>query len=446
MTLLDILPSLRNGSHPRLDPAIWPRTTHVDEAGRITVGGVALADIADQYGTPAYVIDEADFRGRIRTYRKTLPDSAMSYAGKALLTTGIAGWVAQEGLGVDVCSPGELATAIAGGIDPARIIVHGFAKTYDDLRIALAAGVGRVVVDSPLEITYLANLARRPQSVLVRVTPDLDIHGHPAVTTGVDDQKFGLTLSGDQAMDAVRRILTEPQLRLVGLHCHLGSQITDPALFGEAIHRLIAAMADVRSRHGVLLGELNIGGGHGVPYVVGDAELDLSAFAATVDDALDLACAAERFPRPRLAMEPGRAIAARAGVTLYRVSDVKKRPGGRTFIAVDGGMSDNPRVALYGARYTVAVANRHAAGPSIVATVAGRHCEAGDVIARDVEVPADIHAGDLLAVACTGAYHHSMASTYNMVGRPPLISVRDSRLHALVRRETTADLLARDRG
>jgi len=446
MTLLDILPSLRHATRPRLDPDVWPRTVGVDEGGRMTVGGVALADIADHYGSPAYVLDEADFRYRIARYRKALPGVEVVYAAKALLTTGVARWLADERMAVDVCSPGELATAIAGGVDPARIILHGNAKSHDDLDSAVQAGVGRIVIDSPLEVCYLEGLVRQPQRVLIRVTPDIDIHGHPAVTTGISDQKFGLSIDGGQLDIAVSRIAAEPLLELVGLHCHIGSQITDPALYGEAVRRMIEVMADIRLRHGILIPELNIGGGHGVPYTGGDPVLDLERLSLFIEDALDAACAANRFPRPRIVVEPGRAISARAGVTIYRVQGVKCRPGGRTFVAVDGGMSDNPRVALYGARYSVALANRHPAGPTMPVTVVGRHCESGDEIARDVELPADVHPGDLLAVGCTGAYHHSMASTYNMVGRPPLIAVSDARMHALVRRETTGDLLARDRG
>lgn len=209
---------------------------------------------------------------------------------------------------------------------------------------------------------------------------------------------------------------------------------------------MIAAMADVRARHGVILTELNLGGGHAIPYASGDPELNLDQLADVIEDALDEACAAERFPRPQIVVEPGRAISGRAGVTLYRVCSVKTQCGGRTFVAVDGGMSDNPRVSLYGARYAVALANRHPLGLKQRVTVAGRHCESGDEIARDVELPADLRPGDLLAVACTGAYHHSMASNYNMVGRPPLVAVSEGRARELVRRETVADLLARDRG
>jgi diaminopimelate decarboxylase len=448
MTLLDILPSIGHAAPRRFDSAIWPATTRSDEEGRVCIGGVPLVDIADEFHTPTYVIDETDFRRRARRYRKALRDATVVYAGKSLLTTAVARWAREEGLGVDVCSSGELAVALAGGVDPARIVMHGNAKSPDELRDATSAGVGRIVLDSTMEIAYLAGLARRRQPVLVRVTPDLDKSGPStrAVTTGISDQKFGFPLAGDRAADAVRRVLAHPILDLVGLHCHIGSQVTDAALYGEAIRRMIAAMADVRARHGVILTELNIGGGHGIPYIPGDRELDLDELSRVIEDALDGACAAEHFPRPAIVVEPGRAVSGRAGVTLYRVCAVKTQPGGRTFVAVDGGMSDNPRVSLYGSQYTVTLANRHPLGAVQRVTAAGRHCEAGDEIARDIELPADLHPGDLLAVACTGAYHHSMASNYNMVGRPPLIAVKDGRARALVRRETVADLLARDCG
>ncbi len=446
MTLLDMLPSIGRAAPRRLDPAIWPVTTHSDEEGRLCIGDIPLSDIADEFHTPTYVIDETDFRYRARRYRKVLRGVEVVYAGKSLLTTAVARWAREEGLGVDVCSAGELAVALAGGVDPARIIMHGNAKSPDELQEAVSTGVGRIVLDSCIEIAYLAGCARKRQPVLIRVTPDIDIHGHRAVTTGISDQKFGFTLAEDQAADAVKRVLAHPILDLVGLHCHIGSQVTDPALYGEAIHRMIAAMADIRAQHGVILTELNIGGGHAIPYVPGDRELELDELAVVIEDALDEACAAEHFPRPTIVVEPGRAISARAGVTLYRVCSVKTQPGGRTFVAVDGGMSDNPRVSLYGAQYTVTLANRHSLGPKQRVTVAGRHCEAGDEIARDIELPVDLHPGDLLAVACTGSYHHNMASNYNMVCRPPLIAVKDGRARQLVRRETIADLLSRDCG
>jgi diaminopimelate decarboxylase len=446
MTLLDHLPSLRQAATPRIDPRIWPLTAALDDLGRLCVGDVALTDIADEFRTPAYVLDETDFRTRLRRYRSALPAADIVYAAKSLLCTGVARWVIESGAGIDVSSAGELATALVAGADPARMVMHGNAKSDDELRDAAVIGVGRIVVDSLMDIAYLSCEARQPLRLLVRVTPDIDIHGHPAVMTGVNGQKFGFTLGDGRAAEAVKRIVAHPLLTLAGLHCHIGSQITDPALFSEAIRRMVATMADIRARHGIILSELNIGGGHGVPYVSGDPELDPSALSELIDDALDTACANERFPRPRIVVEPGRAISARAGVTLYRVIAVKSQAGGHIFVAVDGGMSDNPRVGLYGAKYTVALANRHSPAPTRTVTVAGRHCEAGDEIARDVELPADIRPGDLLAVACTGAYHHSMASNYNLVCRPPLVAVHHGRTCELVRRETLADLLGRDRG
>jgi diaminopimelate decarboxylase len=446
MTLLDFLPSLQHAAPSRIDPAVWPKTARVDDYGRLCVGGVPLSDIADEFGTPAYVLDEDDFRHRARRYRTVLKDAEIVYAGSALLTTAVARWLREEGLGLAVRSGGELATALAGGVDPARIIMHGNAKTPTELRDAAAVGVGRIVVDSGTEIAILACEVSKPQRVLLRVTPDIDIHGHLSLTTGVTDQKFGFASSDGHAALAVTRILHQPLLDLVGLHCHIGSQVGDASLYGEAIRRMVATMADIRTTHGAILGELNIGGGHGVPYTSGDPELNLAELADVIDDALDEACAAERFPRPRIVVEPGRAISARAGVTLYRVIAVKSQPGGRTFVAVDGGMSDNPRVALYGAKYSVTLANRHSLASTQPVTVAGRHCESGDEVARDVALPTDVHPGDLLAVACTGAYHHSMASNYNLVGRPPVVAVAAGCPREIVRRETIADLLSRDRG
>ncbi|HUH69184.1 MAG TPA: diaminopimelate decarboxylase [Mycobacterium sp.] len=443
MTLFELLPSLRHGLNPHLDRAVWPLSSYVDDLGRLCVGGVAATEIAAEFGTPTYVVDEEDFRARIRCYRAAFPDAELIYAGKALLSAAVAGWAAAEGAGVDVCSGGELATALAGDVPPSRIILHGNAKTADELQDAVAAGIGRIVIDSPSEIALLAGWVRRRQCVLVGVIPDID---PGAVSTGALDQKFGFALAGGQAAGAVKRVLDQPWLDLVGLHCQLGSQLTDAGLYGEAIRQMIAVMAEVRDRHRVVLTELNLGGGHAVPYISGDPELSLRALATVIDSALRSACAEHRYPRPQIVIEPGRAIVARAGVTLYRAISVKRQPGGRTFVAVDGGMGDVPRAALYRAKYTVALANRHLPAATAPVTVVGRHCEAGDEIARDVELPADIHPGDLLAVACTGAYHHSMGSSRNLVGRPPLVSVADGHSRELVRRETVADLLARDCG
>jgi len=291
--------------------------------------------------------------------------------------------------------------------------------TPGELCKATNAGVGRIVVDSPTEVAFLAAGVRQPQALQVRVSPDIDFYEPSSVTADLNDQMLGFARTDGQAADAIRRALDQPLLYLVGLQCHIGSQVTDASLYGEAIRQMVPLMAEVRSRHGVILTELNIGGGHGVLYVSGDPELDLDALQDFIDDALDASCAAERFPRPTIVVEPGRAMSARAGITLYRVLSVQSQPGGRAIVVVDGGLSDNPRVALYDARYTIALANRHSMTAMQPMTVVGRHGESGDEIARDIALPADLHAGDLHAVACTGAYHHIMASTYNMVGRPP---------------------------
>ncbi len=444
-----------------LNPGIWPLTARAVAGGGISVGGVPLADIAAEYSTPAYVLDEADVRQRCREYRQAFADAEIAYAGKAFLCRAMAHWVDEEGLSLDVCSEGELAVASSVGFPAERIVLHGNAKTPGDLRAALAYGVGRIVVDSAGEIARIAALAgpaAQPgahllahpltwprQRVLVRVTPGVDAHAHPALATGVENQKFGFSLSTGAAADAVRRILAQPELELAGLHCHLGSQITRPEAFEVAARRLVGLMAAVHAEHGVTLPELNLGGGHGVPYTEDDQDFDLTAFAGRIHAAVRGACASLRLPVPRLTVEPGRAIISRAMVTLYRVISVKHLAGLRTFVAVDGGMSDNPRPALYGARYSVRSASRPVA-PAQAATVVGRHCEAGDVLATDVALPAGTRPGDLLAVACTGAYNHSMASNYNLVGRPPVVAVRDGAARLLVRRETSADLRRRDVG
>ncbi|KKC06684.1 diaminopimelate decarboxylase family protein [Mycobacterium nebraskense] len=432
MTLFELLPSLKHGLNPHLDRAIWPLSAYVDDLGRLCVGDVAADDIAAEFGTPTYVVDEEDFRARIRCYRATLPDAELIYAGKALLSVDVARWAADEGAGVNVCSAGELATALAADVPPSRIVLDGVitaAELYD----AVAAGVGRIVVDSPSEISLLACQVRHRQRVLVGVIPDV----------GVIDQKFGFALSGGQAAGALRRVLDQPWLDLVGLHCRLGSHLTDASLYGAAISQMIGVMAEVRDRHRIVLTELNLGGGHAVPYLSGDLELNLRSLGSAIDGALESACAKHEFPRPRIVIEPGRAIAARAGMTLCRVIAVKRQPGGRTFVAVDGSAGDNP--GNRGAKYTVALANRHRPAVTAPVTVVGRHGD-GDEIARDVELPADIHPGDLLAVARTGAYQHSTVPSHSLLGRPPLVAVSGGKCRELVRRETVADLLARDRG
>ncbi|HEY4465172.1 MAG TPA: diaminopimelate decarboxylase [Streptosporangiaceae bacterium] len=424
----------------------WPATATRSRTGVVSVGGVALREIAAEYGTPAYVLDERDVRDACRAYRAAFPGGEVAYAAKAFLCRAMARWADEEGLAMDVCSAGELSVAASVGFPAGRLILHGNAKTPQDLHAALDYRAGRIVIDCVSEIARLAAEVPYRQPVLLRVTPGVDAHTHAALTTGVEDQKFGVSLAGGAAADAVRRIVAQPALELVGLHCHIGSQITAPDGHVRAARRLAALMAAIRDEHGLVLPQLNLGGGFGVPYTDADTEPDLPGFARAIRAAVTDACAAARLPVPRITVEPGRAIVARAGVTLYRVIAVKRRPAGRVFVAVDGGVSDNPRPALYGASYTFRVAGRPAGHPGPPATIVGRHCEAGDVLARDVPLPADVRPGDLLVAACTGAYHHSMASSYNLVGRPPVIAVIDGRARVLVRRETDADLRRRDVG
>jgi diaminopimelate decarboxylase len=324
------------------------------------VGGVALREIAAEYGTPAHVIDEQDVRQACRAYRAAFPGGEIAYAGKAFLCRSMARWADEEGLSLDVCSAGELSVAASAGFPPERIILHGNAKTPADVHAALDYRAGRVVIDCVTEIRRLAAQVPYRQQVLLRVTPAVDAHTHAALATGIEDQKFGVSLAGGAAADAVRRIVAQPCLELVGLHCHIGSQITEPDGHVLAARRLAGLMAAIRDEHGLVLPQLNLGGGFGVPYADGDAEPDLPKFAGQVRAAVAGACTALRLPVPRITVEPGRSIVARAGVTLYRVIAVKRRPGGRVFVAVDGGMSDNPRSALYGASYTFRMAGRPA--------------------------------------------------------------------------------------
>ncbi|MYW43000.1 diaminopimelate decarboxylase [Streptomyces sp. SID161] len=429
------------------DLSVWPASTTEPLRGALAVGGVPLAEVADRFGTPVYVLDEAEVRDRCRTYRDAFPDAEVLYAAKAFLCRAMAHWTAEEGLGLDVCSAGELELAVTTGFPPERIVLHGNAKSPHDLDTALRLGVGRIVIDSPAEIARLAAAVGPDghQKVMVRVVPGISAGGHEKVRTGTGDQKFGLSISDGYAQHAIARILDQPQLELTGLHCHLGSQITGVKPYLVAVRRLVGLMSRLHEQHGLVLPELDLGGGHGIAYRPGEEALDLTALARKVRAELADACATAGLPVPRLIIEPGRAIAGPAGVAVYRVLSVK-HTGEHVFVAVDGGMSDNPRPALYGVRYAPRLTGRHSTAAPARVTVVGRHCEAGDVLAADVDLPADVRPGDLLAVPVAGAYHLSMASGYNLVGRPPVVAVRDGLARLLVRRESLADIRSRDVG
>ncbi|MBM9503479.1 diaminopimelate decarboxylase [Actinacidiphila acididurans] len=446
MTVSPARPVPALGTGPQ-DLSVWPASASAGTDGDVTVAGVSLREAASRFGTPVYLLDEDEVRARCRAYAAAFPGADVVYAAKALLCRAVARWVREEGLGLDVCSAGELELAVTGGFPAERIVLHGNAKTPEDLRTAVRLGVGRIVIDSVTEIARLATLVAPGdrQQVLLRVVPGVAAGAHPAVRTGTDDQKFGLSIGDGSAEHAVEKVLGQPRLELVGLHCHIGSQIADVEPYLVAVRRMVALLATIRDRHGIALPQLDLGGGHAVPYRAGEPALDLTALAGAVRTELAGACADSDLPVPRLTVEPGRAVVGPAGVVLYHVLAVKDM-GGRTLVAVDGGMSDNPRPALYGVRYAPLLVGRPSPAPLRPVTVVGRHCEAGDVITADALLPADVRPGDLLAVPVAGAYHLSMASTYNMIGRPPLVGLHRGTARVLVRRESLADMEMRDIG
>ena len=447
MTLSELLPSLGCEAADHLEPGVWPRSTRLGEDGELLFAGARVSHLAARFGTPSYLIDEQQVRDTARAYREALSEAEVAYASKALCTRSVLRWVAEEGLSLDTCSAGEIAVARSVGFPAERILLHGNAKTPEDLKAALSYGVRRIVVDSLDEIEQLGALAHGAQQVLIRVTPGVAAGAHTAISTGTEGQKFGFSLLDgvrDNVHSAVEAVLAQPGLRLVGLHCHIGSQVSRVDKYEAATRTMVEMLVKVRDTYGVTLRELDLGGGHAVPYLRDDTDFDLDGYARRLRTALAYECRRHGFPLPRLTIEPGRAIVGPAGITVYRVCAVKR--GSRTFVAVDGGMSDNARPALYGARYTARLVGRHSRAARKPVTVVGRHCESGDVLADEVCLPGDIHPGDLLAVPCTGAYHHSLASNYNQIGRPPLVGIRDGVATLLVRRETEEDLLRRDLG
>jgi diaminopimelate decarboxylase len=432
-----------------LDLALLPRTATVDAAGRLAIDGVDLDALAREHGTPLYVYSETELRARAAEYRDAFGPDAVSYAGKAFLCGAMARLVAEEELHLDVATGGELQVALHAGFPAARVVFHGNNKSAAELQLALDAGVGRIVADSFDELDRIEALvaagAPAPR-VLVRVTPGVEAHTHEYIATGADDSKFGFTVSNGSARDAALRVAKSDAMHLAGFHCHIGSQILVLESFARAAAVVAELAADVARATGAPVPEINLGGGLGVPYTAD--ELDAPSIAEfgreTRANFADACATFELDPAPALTVEAGRSIAAPAGVTLYTVGTIKEIAGVRTYVAVDGGMSDNPRPATYGAAYEAAVPARVTAARPFVATIAGKHCEQGDLLVRDANLPADTAVGDVLVTPVTGAYGHSMASNYNLVPRPAVVFVRDGQARVVVRRETFADLVARD--
>ncbi|KRE55085.1 diaminopimelate decarboxylase [Phycicoccus sp. Soil748] len=454
------------GDVNELMPQLWPQTVTRDDEGRLTVGGLDVVSIAREFGTAAYVLDEEDFRARARAFRDDFAEPFAElggvdvyYAGKAFLCTEVARWVADEGLCLDVCSGGELAVAQRAGFPAQRIGLHGNNKSVAEIRQALDYGVGRIVVDSFEEIERIAAVAAElgvPAPVMVRVTVGVEAHTHEFIATAHEDQKFGFSLAGGRAAEAIARILEHAEtLDLLGLHSHIGSQIFDTSGFEVSARRLIGLHAEVARVHGVHMPELDLGGGYGIAYTsehepLTPRQLGEQMAGLVARELKTVGDGSPGTPAPKVSIEPGRAIAGPSTFTLYEVGTVKDVDLGgsakRTYVSVDGGMSDNIRTALYDADYSCTLASRRSDAAPRLARVVGRHCESGDIVVMDEYLPDDVTAGDLLAVPGTGAYCRSMASQYNHTPRPPVIAVRDGQARVIVRRETVEDLLALDVG
>jgi diaminopimelate decarboxylase len=456
----DVLPADHPPAPPadlnELDPAIWPRNAR-RSGGVLTLGGVDVRDLAAEFGTPLYACDEEDVRSRCRDYLEAFgPDGRVFYAAKAFCSRAVLRWVSSEGLGVDVCTGGELEVALSAGVPPEQITLHGNNKTLEELARAISAGVGHIVADSFEEIARLAYLtgsgsppsagsAPRP-NVLVRVTTGVEAHTHEFMATAHDDQKFGFSLASGAADEAVRRVLACPGLSFAGLHSHIGSQIFDTAGFEVAAHRVVELAVRIRDEHGIEIAELDLGGGFGIAYTEEDDAPEVKEIAQSLRGIVDGQCRAAGLSRPRLTVEPGRGIVGPSTVSLYSVGTIKDVDGLRTYVSVDGGMSDNIRTALYDASYQCALASRASSAPPMLSRVVGKHCESGDIVVRHAYLPSDLAAGDLLAVPATGAYCRSLASNYNHVSRPAVVAVNAGTARAIVRRETLDDLLSLDIG
>ncbi|NUT50875.1 MAG: diaminopimelate decarboxylase [Saccharothrix sp.] len=456
-----LIPSNTAGNRPTtaaevdaLHPQVWPRNAERGDDGVVRLAGVDVRELAQEHGTPLFVMDEADFRARCREHAQAFGDpTRVHYASKAFLSVAVARWVAEEGLSIDVASGGELAVALRAEFPPERVALHGNNKSVAELAAAVEAGVGAVVLDSFFEIARLDQIARergRVQPVMIRVTVGVEAHTHEFIATAHEDQKFGFSLSSGDAAEAARRVLKAEGLRLVGLHSHIGSQIFDASGFEVAARRVIGLLADLRDEHGdALLDQVttvDLGGGLGIAYTPDDDPPPPAELARQLQNIVAKECEHAELPVPKIAVEPGRAIVGPGTVTLYEVGTIKdvQLDAGvvRRYVSVDGGMSDNIRTALYDAVYDCKLVSRAAGEDArpVLCRVVGKHCESGDVVVRDCWLPDDLAPGDHIAVAATGAYCYSMASGYNRLPRPALAAVVDGESRLLLRRETEEDL------
>lgn len=433
---------------------VWPRNAARDSNGVVSIGGVALTDLAAEYGTPLYVFDEQDFRSRCRDMAQAFggPEH-VHYASKAFITKRIVRWVDEEGLCLDVASLNEAKLALAAGFPAERMTAHGNNKEDEYLQLCVDNGIGHVVLDNEEELSRLNSIAAsagRVQPVMIRVKPGVDAHTHEFIATAHEDQKFGISLSTGAAFNAAQKVLESANLKLVGLHCHVGSSVFNADGFKLAAERVLSLYKRIHSELGVALEELDLGGGFGIPYMEYEEALDVATLAKDLLDAVERTATELDITPPFVLVEPGRSLVGASAVTVYRVGTVKDVETGkadlpmRRYLSVDGGMSDNIRPALYGSEYDVRVVNRRTQGEPVDSRVVGFHCESGDILVNERRFPSDITTGDLLAFATTGAYQYMMASRYNGALRPAVVSVRDGKAQLMLRRETVEDLLALD--
>jgi diaminopimelate decarboxylase len=435
---------------------VW--SSNVDfKNGELYLSGIPARTLARDFGTPSFFLDEADFRDRARAWGSALTDSfgekagTVYYAAKAFICVEVARWVADSGIGLDVCTGGELAVALAAGFSPSKIELHGNNKSVAEINRAVQVGVRTIVIDSLFEIDRVAQAATdqgRRQRILLRLTPGIEAHTHESIATAHEDVKFGFSIASGAAWAAILAVRQHPSLELCGFHSHIGSQIQQMEAFGIAAEKLISFLGKYRDEFSEQLPELDLGGGYGIAYLSGDDDLPANVVLPALFDAVQISCQKHGLELPQVSIEPGRAIVGPAMFTLYEVGTTKEvileSGATRNYVSVDGGMSDNIRPSLYGAEYTAVIANRFSAALSRSTRVVGKHCETGDIVIRDIDLAEDVTPGDLLAVPATGAYGRSMASNYNHVPRPPVVAILNGKGRVILRRETEADLLALD--
>ena len=425
--------------------------------GTLSLSGISAAQLAKDFGTPTFFLDEAAYRSRALAWHNGLQREfgphagTIYYAAKSFICTAVAQWISEIGIGIDVCTGGELAVALAGGIDPSKIEVHGNNKSVAEIERAVSVGVKTIVMDSLFEIQRVAAAARKHgvrQGVMLRLTPGIEAHTHEKISTAHEDVKFGFSIASGAAWQAVQALAEHPELELRGVHCHIGSQIFGVEAHEIATDRLLAFMGKFRDTYGTQLPELDLGGGFGIAYIDGEVTVEPADVLPAIGAAVRVACAKYSLDIPVISLEPGRNIVGPTMFTLYEVGTVKDvvldDGAVRKYISVDGGMSENARPALYDAEYTAVIAQRASNAPHVLARLVGKHCETGDIIITNIQLPSDIAPGDLIATPATGAYGRSMASNYNHVPRPPVVAVKDGKARVIVRRENEADLLALD--